>query len=381
MAASSVSCEVLIVGAGPAGASLAAWLSEDGWDCVLVDKAFFPRRKPCAGCFAPKSFPSLRRLGLEEIVKTGQRIRYLELRVPGRAVRLDTGRNPLGGDFWVFPRERFDALLVDTARKRGARVFEGVEIQALQRQGGRVVGAAARDCSFRSEVTVIATGANLRFLPAEHRMRVRRYQALIGWFDECSHLDPSTTDAFCAPWLPGNAWIFPESEGRANVGIMVHAENLKRSGGNVRRLFDAYCAETGTALRLSGARRPQRLWGCPIQYAARPVGICGDGFLSIGEASLLTHPMTGEGISHALRSAEAAAQTLTRARETGTYGGEALREYDRRIRSIWSRNFRKACLLRRILDSPNLMKGLIGLASRVGWVAGMVETHLDRFAL
>lgn len=369
------------MGAGPAGASLAARLSQDGWDCVLVDKAHFPRRKPCAGCFAPKSFPSLRRLGLEEIVKTGHRIRFLELRVPGRSIRLDTGRNPLGGDFWVFPRERFDALLVDTARKRGARVFEGVEIESLQRQRGRVVGATGRDFSVRSEVTVIATGASLRFLPVEHKIRVRRYQTLIGWFDDCSHLDPSTTDAFCAPWLPGNAWIFPESEGRANVGIMVHAEKLRQSGGNVLKLFDAYCAQTGTALRLSGARRPERLWGCPIQYAAKPVGICGDGVLAIGEASLLTHPMTGEGISHALRSAEAAACTLTRARETGTYGVAALQDYDREIRSIWGRNFRKARLLRRILDSPTLLNRLIGLANRMDWVAGMVEKHLDRFAL
>ncbi len=381
MAVSPVSCEVLIVGAGPAGASLAARLSQEGWDCVLVDRARFPRRKPCAGCFAPKCFPSLRRLGLEEVVKTGRKISFLELRVPGRSVRLETGRNPLGGDFYVFPRERFDSLLVETARSRGARLFEGVEIESLQRRGKQVVGAAARDFSFRSEVTVIAAGSSLRFLPPEHKRRVRRYQALIGWFENCPHLDPLTTDAFCAPWLPGNAWIFPEPDGRANVGIMVHAERLKGPGSSLRRLFDAYCSDPGTASRLSGAKRPDRLWGSPIQYATGPVGICGDGFLAVGEACLLTHPLTGEGISQALRSAEAAAATLARARAAGSYGADALREYDRDVRAIWGRNFRKASILRRVLDSPALLRRLIGLAARTGWLAGFVETHLDRFAL
>lgn len=381
MAASPVSCEVLIVGAGPAGASLAVWLSQDGWDCVLVDRARFPRRKPCAGCFAPKCFPSLRRLGLEEVVKTGRQIRCLELRMPGCSVRLHTGRNRLGGDFYVFPRERFDALLVETARNRGARVMEGVEVESLDRKGERVVGATARDRSFRSEVTVIAVGASLRFLPPEQKKRVRRYQALIGWFEECPRLDPFTADAFCAPWLPGNAWIFPESDGRANVGIMVPAEKLKGAGGKLHSLFEAYCADPGTAVRLSGARRPERLWGSPIQFAARPVGICGDGFLAIGEASLLTHPMTGEGISQALRSAEAAAATLARARAAGSYGAEALGDYDRKVQAIWGRNFRKATLLRHVLDSPALLRRLIGLAGRTGWLAGLVEAHLDRFAL
>lgn len=381
MAASPVSCEVLIVGAGPAGASLAAWLSQEGWDCVLVDRARFPRRKPCAGCFSPKCFPSLRRLGLEEIVKTGHKIQWLELRVPGRSVRLDTGKNSLGGDFYVFPRERFDALLVETARSRGARVVEGVEIESLIKQGERVVGAEARGLSFRSEVTVIATGASLRFLPPEHKGRVRRYQALIGWFEDCLHLDSSTTDAFCAPWLPGNAWIFPEGDGRANVGMMVHAEKLKGPEGNLRRWFEAYCADPGTAARLSGARRPERLWGRPIQYAARPVGIWGHGFLAIGEASLLTHPLTGEGISQALRSAEAAAETLARARAAGSCASEALRVYDRIVQAVWGRNFRKASLLRRLLDSPNVLPVLIGLAGRTGWLAHLVEAHLDRFAL
>lgn len=381
MAASPVSCEVLIVGAGPAGASLAAGLSRDGWDCVLVDRARFPRRKPCAGCFSPKCFPPLRRLGLEEVPKTGQKISFLELRIPRGSVRLDTGRNPLGGDFYVFPRERFDSLLVETARSRGARLLEGVEIESLQRRGKQVVGAVARDFSFRSEVTVIAAGSSFRFLPPEHRRRVRRYQALIGWFEDCPHLDPLTTDAFCAPWLPGNAWIFPESDGKANVGIMVHAEKLKDSRGNLRRLFDAYCADPGTASRLSGARRPDRLWGSPIQYATRPVGISGHGFLAIGEASLLAHPLTGEGISQALRSAEVAAATLARARSAGSYDAEALRDYDREVRSIWGRNFRKASFLRRVLDSPALLRRLIGLAARIDWLAGIVERHLDRFAL
>ena len=109
-----VRTEALVIGAGPAGAALAVWLAEQGWDCILADKARFPRRKPCAGCFSARSFPLLKLLGLEGTVKeAGQPIRFVHVQTPHRSVLFDTVREPAEPLFYVFPRERFDALLED----------------------------------------------------------------------------------------------------------------------------------------------------------------------------------------------------------------------------------------------------------------------------
>jgi len=199
---------------------------------------------------------------------------------------------------------------------------------------------------------VIATGAAFRFLPMEYRRSMRSYQALIGWFEGLADPDPFTTDSFTAPWLYGSGWIFPESEKRANVGIMVHEDRLRASRANLRKLFEAYCESPWARKRLQGARRLGRLEGSPIRYTTRPRGIHGDGFLLVGEASLLTNPLTGEGISQALGSARVAADVLESARRAGTFDRKALEAYSLNIEKRFRRNFGKAGFLRRWLDQP-----------------------------
>lgn len=377
----SLYAEALIIGAGPAGTSLATWLAEEGWDCLLVDRARFPRRKPCAGCLSPRCLPFLKRLGLEETVRSGQRIRFIDVQTPNRSVRFDTAKNPLGSDFYVIPRERLDRLLLEKARSRSVRVFEGVSVEGLRRQAGRVVGAYAKDQEIRAKVTVIATGANSRFLPLEERPKVRTYQALIGWFEGLCDPDPSTTDIFTAPWLMGSGWIYPESAGRANAGIMVHADLLKASGKSLRELFQRYCSSPSAQRRLEGATRVGTLAGGPIRYALRPEGICGDGFLMIGEASLLTHPLSGEGISQAFRSAAVAARVLQDAREEKAFAGEVLEPYRRGIREMFRRNFWKAGLVRKWIDRPWCLSASIALTRRGPGMKPWVERRLNRIVL
>ena len=344
--------EALIIGAGPSGAALATWLGEQGWDCLLVDKARFPRRKPCAGCFSARAFPFLKSLGLESTVRGGQPIRFVHAQTPHRSLRFDTETDPEGPLFYVFPREEFDHQLVERARASSVRVLEGAGVDRLLQGERGVEGARAGDTEIRAGVTVVATGAAFRFLPPEPRRDMRSYQALIGWFEGLADPDPLTTDSFTAPWLLGSGWIFPESEKRANVGIMVHEDRLRSSRANLRRLFEAYCESPWARERLQGARRVGRLEGSPIRYTLRPRGIYGDRFIMVGEANLLTHPLSGEGISQALRSAWLAAEVLTEARRAGTFDREALAPYSLEIETRFQRNFRKAVFLRRWLDWP-----------------------------
>jgi menaquinone-9 beta-reductase len=373
--------EVLIVGAGPSGGALAVWLAERGVQCLLVDRARFPRRKPCASCFSPRCFPLLKRLGLEDTVRTGQQLRYIEVQSEKSRARFDTLVNPLGPDFYVFPRLEFDRLLVEKAKSLHVPLLEGVTIEGLTREGGVVTGACGGGMEFRARVTVIATGAFSRFLPASHRREMRTYQTLIGWYEGFSDLDPAVTDSFTAPWLQGSGWIFPESPQRVNVGVMVHERLLRASGSNLRGLFEAYCASPFVRERLQGARRVGALRGSPIRYSLRPEGICADGFLMVGEACLLTHPLTGEGISQALRSAALAAEVLAEAHDQGAYNREVLRPYESGVRRLFRLNFRKGAFLRGWLDRPAPLEIAVSLARSSSRFHGWVERKLHRIVL
>ena len=378
---SKLHAEALIIGAGPSGSALSIWLAQQGWDCILVDRARFPRRKPCAGCFSPRCFPHLKKLGLDEVVRAGQQIRFIDLQAPGVTVRFDTAKSPVGSSFHVFPRESFDRILVERARSCSVRLLEGTPIEGLVTEKGRVVGARGNGVEIRAKVTVVATGAFSRFLPSDWRKEVRTYQTLVGWYEGFSDLDPFVTDSFTAPWLMGSGWIFPESDRRANVGIMVHADRLRATRKNLRDLFHAYCETTIAQERLKGAKRVGPLLGNPIRYTLRPRGICGDGFLMVGEACLLTQPLTGEGISQALRSAALAAEVLAGARSAESYTCEELQPYAQGISRMFGKNFWKGGFLRRWMDRPFPLHTAISLArGHTGW-RQWLERRLHRIVL
>jgi len=370
--------EVLIVGTGPAGASLAVWLAEQGWDCTLVDRARFPRKKPCASCFSPHCFPFLKRLGLEETIRSGQMIRYAAAQTPRRSVRIDATKQPFGPLFYVYPREVFDAMLVDRARALPVRLLEGVAIERLIKEGPRVVGGRAKDREIRAKVTVVATGANTRFLPPERKKGMRTYQTLTGWFEGLPELEQTTTDSFTAPWLMGTGWVFPEPDGKANVGVMVHEHLLRASGRNLRDIYQAYLESRFARERLKGAKPVGRLAGSPIRYTLRPEGIIGDGFLMIGEACLLTHPLTGEGISQAFQSADLAAKVLEEARGAGVFDRGALLPYSRGIRKMFGKTFRNAGIVRFLNDRPFLLEASVLTARWFPPAKSMFEKRLDR---
>ncbi len=372
-----ISTDVVVVGAGPAGASLAIRLAQEGCETTLIDRSEFPRNKPCAGCFSPRCSPYLERIGLREVVASGQHIRRIAIQTPHVSHTVDVASNPNSQFLFVFPREQFDLLLIENAKRSGVKVITGKAVRSLVTDGTMVKGVRVGGDEIRAQLTVIATGSNKMFLPEEHRQDLRTYHTLIGWYEGYEG-DPHTTDSYTAPWLGGTGWIFPESDRKANVGIMVHEEVLKATGQPLMRLFTAFLETSYVRRRLRRAQRTGEIRGSPIRYSTRPKGICGDGFLMVGEASLLTHAMTGEGISHALRSSAIAAEVIMAALEAKDVSAHFLSAYTARIEETFQRNFFKARVLRRALDSPALFEALLACVHFHPWVVRYLEKSIHR---
>src|SRR5512146_2005721 len=140
--------EVLIVGGGPAGSSAAVALARAGVDVLIVDRARFPRDKPCAEYLSPEASRILDAMGVLDHVEQSGAAALIGVRV-----RAPNG-SVIAGDFIAehgyrgyrdrglsVRREVLDAMLLDCARAAGARVLEGTRVVDAVLDGGRVRGA------------------------------------------------------------------------------------------------------------------------------------------------------------------------------------------------------------------------------------------------
>src|SRR5919106_1800008 len=161
--------DVLVVGAGPAGAAAAYHLARHGVDVLAVDKAAFPREKVCGDGLTPRGVRAIQDMGVDPTAPGFVRIDGL--RVHGPTVELNLPWPALESmpDFGVVrTRHDLDHLLVQRAQKAGALVWEGTEIEGPLVKDGWVVGARIRgedgsSAHVRARYVVACDGAASRF--------------------------------------------------------------------------------------------------------------------------------------------------------------------------------------------------------------------------
>ncbi len=151
-------CDVLVVGAGPAGSAAAQWLARAGRDVLLIDQHAFPRDKVCGDGLIADALRALDRLGVkDEVLAEAWPSPTLGCIGP-RGGRID-----VPGSLAVLPRKRLDEIVCRAAVAAGARMFAPLRFVAPLREGGRIVGAelehggAVR--TVRAQWLLLATGA------------------------------------------------------------------------------------------------------------------------------------------------------------------------------------------------------------------------------
>ncbi|SMG38750.1 geranylgeranyl reductase family [Corynebacterium pollutisoli] len=364
--------DVLVVGAGPAGAAAAIHAADTGLEVLLVDAATFPRDKTCGDGLTPRAIHSLARLGLADEVTRDYRNKGLKLRGFGGSVTAPWPEGHYGTVGSAMPRTEFDHLVVRAAVARGATLWEDATATAVTREGRSIGEVTVRhggvDKQVRARWILVADGVRSTFGKLLGREWHRGEVYGIAARSYCT--SPMSTE----PWIhsdvellddtgtvqPGYGWIFPLGDGRVNLGAGALSTDARPAKVNTKKLLAHYAARKRQEWQLG----PEQ----DVASALLPMGgavsnVAGPNWMLIGDAAALVNPLNGEGIDYGLESAEMAVGLLQEGRDLTLVWPHLLRE-------TYGEAFLLARTAARLLTYPTFLPlvGPLGLRGPVGAV-------------
>jgi geranylgeranyl reductase family protein len=314
----SLSAEVIVVGAGPAGSAAAAWAARTGREVLVIDAAEFPRDKACGDGLTPRAVEELDRLGLADWLDG--RVRHHGLRMAGFGSSVQV-RWP-GHSFpeWssAVPRTELDDRVRKTAEESGASMLLGCKAVDVSRDSaGRVdevVLADGRRVSCRH--LIVADGARStlgRVLGRQwHQQTVygvaaraylRSPRADEPWIS--SDLELRSTEGKV---LPGYGWIFPLGNGEVNLGVGALATAKRPAEVALRPLLTHYASLKSQQWDFDGP--PRAVSSALLPMGGAVSGVAGPNWMLVGDAAACVNPLNGEGIDYGLETGRLAAEML-----------------------------------------------------------------------
>ena len=313
----TLGCDVLVIGAGPAGSAAAAHAARLGATVVLVEAARHPRPKACAEYASPRIAEELAAIGLPAAAwgPTAVPIESMRIFAKRSSFELRYARRGQPRTAWGVDRLAFDAALARHAVGEGAHLLEATRLRELTVERGHVRGArlAVGDGALTVEARVVIGADGARSLTAR-RLGVERpvrWPRRVGLVAHYAGVDEF--DGRAEMHLGDGIYIgLAPTPGRGlNVGMALPMDDRRPAAER----FDAAIASLpAVAERLRASERLTRISGvAPIGHRVRDVA--GPGWLLVGDAAGFIDPFTGEGIFRALRSARAARPAIELALE------------------------------------------------------------------
>lgn len=353
--------DVLVIGAGLAGSSIAGALAAQGWDVLLVERDHFPRHKVCGEFLSPEAQQSLRALGLYTNLAALKPAPVQHARIvtqTGRAIEL-----LLPGCAWGLSRYALDQALATAAAERGSILWAGVTVKGYERTAGGYtvqIRDGEKTVAVQTRTLIAACGRHSQSGLPPSGSPVARHRQFVGV--KCHYAAvtmPPQVELFLFPG--GYAGINPVEEERVNVCLLASYPAFAQAGKRVDTLLAAAAAANpalGQRLR-AGHPLPETATSVAPVDPYRPA-VPWDGIACVGDTAVMIPPLCGDGMAMALRSAELCAPlahaflqgTLSLDGWAAAYANAWHAEFDQRLRL--------GRFLQKLLNIPSLTELCVG---------------------
>ncbi len=340
----TITTDVLISGAGPAGATAALFLAKQGISCVLVDKEKFPRDKICGDALSGKTVEVLNKLDsnlLSELGTLHQQfldswgVTFVAPSQQSLRVPFHTNKQKKYAPGFVSKRIDFDNWLVEKVKQQNTvQFFQKTELREFYKKETGYQAVSKDGKQFNAKLILACDGAyssfskniaGLKTEPAHNCFGLRAYYKNVEGLDRENFIELH----FLKEFLPGYFWIFPLPNGNANVGVGMRADKMNNKNVNLKKSFESIL-ENNTHIRerFSGAEKigDIKLYGLPLGSVKRKIS--GSNYMLCGDAAMLIDPFTGEGIGNAMMSGMYAALQTEKCLQQNNFSEKFLSQYD-----------------------------------------------------
>ena len=339
--------DVIVLGGGPAGSTVATLLADKGFDVIVLDKDHFPRFH-IGESLLPATVKIFDRLGVHEqireafILKPGGKWLYGDKEVPGDFSKSDSRASFKEHPFsYLVERSGFDKILIDRSVAAGADVRFGTEVCKVLTDNGRVAGVRCRteqgqEYDLRGRIVIDASGLrsvipsmlNLRKLTQPHRMGIyAQYEAM------------PTRDDVKAGWFIGQmlydgwTWLLRLPQDRFSVGVVLTVDRFRKSGLSPTDLLERLVGENPLLNEGMTADR-RRISDVMVtgNMGNSSESLAGDGWVAIGDAAYFIDPCYSSGVHLAMKSAEMVADLIIAQPRDSMIAASSFRRYEKAMR-------------------------------------------------
>jgi menaquinone-9 beta-reductase len=354
--------DLAIAGGGPAGSAAAWQAAQTGARVIVLDKAEFPRDKPCGDGLTPRAVSYIQKMGLADEVAKFHRVNRAKVFSPSEWELAFPRRPGMPDHGHAARRLELDTLLLKNAASAGAEVRQSAEVVSpVVDDAGRVTGVTLKSGEpVLADAVIAADGA---YSPIKRALKLdsqyNGYSAIAIRAEmpanrpDSDSLDIYLKLAFQGDQLPGYGWVFPLGGGRVNIGLGYMNSYKKWRQINATQFFGEFLATLPPDWELPPIDELMKskalgAWRLPMGFTAWPPWR--PGVLFAGDALGAARPVSGAGISRALVSGLAAGECAIAALTNS--GPDDFTNYAQRMKAAWANEYRLGRYFHKLVGIP-----------------------------